>query len=142
MKSLMTNVANSIHNLSLALLVGISAQSFRATSEAAANGENALPFVMMALTRLSVVLSQLSAMALATAVITIVAAAVQWPRLAIFASATIAACMLGRAASSMFLMSEISGRGSVVALVTSLQTDVKSAPLTLRPAPPACTHAA
>jgi hypothetical protein len=61
-KSLLTAVANSVHNISLAFLAGISACSFDGVIAAGAEGSNCLPHLMLALARLSVVLSQFSAM--------------------------------------------------------------------------------
>jgi hypothetical protein len=122
----LTPVANSIHNLSTAVLVAYSAKSFQATADATRQGQGSLPFLMMAITRLSVVVSQLSTMALATTFITIISASVQWPWLALFASAAIALGMLFRMASSMFLMLHFSDRGSMVSVVTSIQTSAKS----------------
>ena len=118
----MTNVANAVHNVSLAFLAGISAKTFDGVAQAAKGKENCLPHLMLALSRLSVVLSQFSAMAMATAVITVVGAAGQWPWIALFVSFAMAAVMFIRMAASLFLMTEFGGRGSIVSLVASLQS--------------------
>lgn len=122
LKGFMTNLANSVHHISLAFLAGISAKSFDNIVDAAKRSENALPHLMLALARLSIVLSQFSAMAMATAVITVVGAAAQWPWIGLFLSVAMAASMLLRMCASLFLMTEFGGRGSVVSLVASLQS--------------------
>ena len=68
----MTIVANFVHNTSLAVLAIISAKSFDNIIHAAEEGSNSMPHLMLSLSRLSVVMSQFSAMAMATAVITVV----------------------------------------------------------------------
>ena len=122
LKGFMTNLANAVHHISLAFLAGISAKSFDNIVDAAKRNENVLPHLMLALARLSIVLSQFSAMAMATAVITVVGAAAQWPWIGLFLSMAMAASMLLRMGASLFLMTEFGGRGSVVSLVASLQS--------------------
>jgi hypothetical protein len=60
--------------------------------------------------------------AMATAVVTVVGAAGQWPWIAVFISFAMAVSMFLRMAASLFLMTEFGGRGSVVSLVASLQS--------------------
>ena len=126
---MLTSIANSLHHISLAFLAFISAKSFDNIAAAAQRGDNSLPYLMLALSRLSVVLSQFSAAAMATAVITVVGAAGQWPWVGLFVSVAMAGTMLTRLAASLFLMTSFGGRGSVVSLVASLQSRSGRAPL-------------
>ena len=134
MNGLWTVIANAIHHISLAFLIGITATSFDNIVYAAKKTENSLPYLMLALSRLSIVFSQFSAMAMATGFITVVGAAKQCPGISVFISAGMAASMVVRMASGLYLMNDFGNNGSVITTVTGLQAKSQRAHL--------CAHAA
>lgn len=150
--SLATNIANTIHYAALALLTATASRSFHraalsgrhsaapSKAEVASSpdspssdgktreGTNALPSVLMAMTRLSTVFSQFSSMALATMVVTVIAATTIWPPLQLFTGFAIAAVMFVRAIAGMMLVTDTGTSHSIVSAAVSLQSNNPCAP--------------
>lgn len=124
-----SNTANALHTIGMAGLCYLSAGSFRGIVDAAKGCKNSLPHLMLACSRLSVVLGQISAMSLSTAVITLVGATSQWPKLVLMVSAGAAAAMVLRLTSSYFLMLQFGGKGSVIDAISNFQAGVNGAPV-------------
>lgn len=90
--------------------------------------KNALPSVMMAVTRLSTVVSQFSSMALATAAVTLISAATAWPPLQLFAGTAVAAVMLVRAVAGMMLVTDRGSAHTIVSAAAAVQSKSPRAP--------------
>eukprot|EP00892_Ulva_mutabilis_P002942 jgi/Ulvmu1/12649/UM094_0005.1 len=121
--SLMTNVTNTIHYVVLAVLTATASRSFhRAAHSGNAGDGNALPSVMIAITRLASVLSQFSSMALASMVVTVIAATQLWQPLQLFTGCAIAVVMLTRGVACMMLVTDSGTTRSIVSAAAAIQS--------------------
>lgn len=133
--SMMAHVANTVHYVLLALLTATASRSFfnaansgRGAADGAPGDRNALPSVMIAVTRLSSVLSQISCMALATMVVTVISATQLWSPLQLFTGVAIAAVMLTRGVACMMLISDRGSTQSIVSAAATIQSKSSRAP--------------
>ena len=119
--------ANLVHVVGVASMTYITGKSFRGVMDAADNKKNCLPPLMLACSRLSLVLSQIGAMSIATAAIQIVSATAMWTPLVNYLTAGVFGVMVFRLSGALFLQSTFGEKGSVVSTVTSMQSKAGSA---------------
>ena len=125
--SIWSTSANLVHVLGMASMSYIASRSFSGIREAADQKKNCLPPLMLACSRLSLLLSQVSVMSVATAAITLVGATAEWPPLVQYVSAAVAGFMALRLSAAIYLMLTFGQKGSVVSTISSIQSKAGSA---------------